>query len=105
MEDLDQGQVHVEGLQAHPGEGGQHEVVEHGRRGDAQAVVGEWREPGVQQEHHAQAQQGEWQVDEDLGWVLSPHLPVREETGKFCSPYFIILRFLFFSVLDCTQLY
>lgn len=50
----------MDSFQAHPGEGGQEEVVEHSRRGDAQAVVGERREPGVEQERHAQAQQGNW---------------------------------------------
>lgn len=73
------------GLQAHPGERGQHEVVEQGRRGDAQAVVGEGREPRVEQEHHAQAQQGDRQVDEDLRRVVATDLPVRngrEEAGS-----------------------
>lgn len=41
VEDLDQGEVHVDGLQAHPGERGQQEVVQCCCGGDAQAIDGE----------------------------------------------------------------
>ena len=41
VEDLDQGEVHVYGLQAHPGERSQQEVVQHCSSGNAQTVVEE----------------------------------------------------------------
>lgn len=41
VEDLDQGKVHVHSLQAHPGEGGQQEVVQRCSSGNAHTVIGE----------------------------------------------------------------
>lgn len=75
VEDLDECEVHVDGLQAHPGERGEQEVVQRCSGGYAQPVVGEGREPGVEKEKHAQPQQGGRQVDEYLGWVVSTQLP------------------------------
>ena len=78
IEDLDQGKVHVDGLQAHPSEGGQQEVVERGSSRDAQSVAVEGRQPGVEQEHQVQSKQGQGQVDQDFRGVVSAQLPVRE---------------------------
>lgn len=75
VEDLDEREVHVDGLQAHPGERGEQEVVQRCSGGYAQPVVGERREPGVEKEEHAQPQQGSRQVDEYLGRVVSTQLP------------------------------
>lgn len=75
VEDLDQSVVHVHCLQTHPGERGQQEVVQRGSSGDAEAVVGEGREPGVDEEEHVQPQQGSRQVDEYLGRVVLTQLP------------------------------
>lgn len=77
VEDLDERQVHVHGFQAHPHEGGQQQVVLDGSRGDGQAVAGEGREPGVEQEEQVEAQQGSRQVDEDLRGVVEAQLPVK----------------------------
>ena len=48
VEDLDQGQVHVDSLQAHPGEGGQQEVVQEHRHRHAQPIGVHAGEPAVQ---------------------------------------------------------
>lgn len=77
VEDLDERQVHVHGFQAHPREGGQHQVVLDGSRGDGQALAVEGREPGVEQEQQVEAQQGSRQVDEDLCGVVAAQLPVK----------------------------
>lgn len=58
VEDLDERHVHVHGFQAHPHQGGQHQVVLDGSRGNGQAFAGEGREPGVEQEEQVEAQQG-----------------------------------------------
>lgn len=57
VEDLDQCEVHVHSLQSHPGERCQQEVVQCCSSEDAQAIVGEGREPGVEKEDQAQAHQ------------------------------------------------
>lgn len=75
IEDLDQCKVHVHSLKAHPCEGGQQEVVQCCGSSNAQAVVGEGWEPGVEKEDHAQPQQGSWQVDEYLRRVVLTQLP------------------------------
>lgn len=67
----------MHGFQAHPREGGQHQVVLDGSRGDGQAVAGEGREPGVEQEQQVEAQQGSRQVDEDLRGVVAAQVPVK----------------------------
>ena len=57
VEDLDEGKVHVQCLQPHPGEGRQQEEVhEHGGQ-DAQAVAVAGH-PGVEQVQQVQGQQG-----------------------------------------------
>ena len=81
VEDLDQGQVHVDSLQAHPGEGGQQEVVQGAGHAHTQAVHGPGGQPGVEQEHHIEGEQRQRQVDEDLGGVVTTQLPGRE-TGR-----------------------
>lgn len=73
VEDLDQSYVHVDGLQPHPGEGGQQEVVQEDGGGRAQAgAVHHAGQPAVQQEDHVEAQQGRAEVHQDLGRVVSP---------------------------------
>lgn len=79
VEDLDQREVHVHGLQAHPHEGGQDQVVQGGGRGHGEAVAGEGGEPGVEEEEQVEAQQGKRQVDEDLRGVVAAQLPVQRE--------------------------
>lgn len=64
----------MHGLQGHPGERGQQEIVQRGSGGDAQTVVGEGGEPRVQKEEHAQPQQGSGQVSEDLRRVVATQL-------------------------------
>lgn len=56
VEDLDQSDVHVDGLQAHPGEGGQQEVVQQHGHGQAQPAGVQAGQPSVQQEHHVEEQ-------------------------------------------------
>ena len=58
VEDLDEGEVHVQSLQPHPGEGRQQEIVHEQGGQDAQAVAGEGRQPGVEQVQQVQGQQG-----------------------------------------------
>lgn len=48
VEDLDQSDVHVDGLQAHPGEGGQQEVVQQHGHGQAQPAGVQAGQPPVQ---------------------------------------------------------
>lgn len=68
-------------LQAHPGERGQQEVVQCGSHRHTEPTVAKGREPGVDQENHVELQQRQRQVDEDLGWIVSAELPVREDGG------------------------
>jgi len=48
VEDLDQGDVHVERLQPHPGEGGEQEVVQQHGGGQAQPIGSQAGQPAVQ---------------------------------------------------------
>lgn len=56
--------------------------MQSGGRSDAQAVVGEGGEPGVQEEEHAQPQQGGRQVDKNLRGVVSTQLPVANRSDR-----------------------
>lgn len=82
VEHLDQSDVHVHGLQPHPGEGGQQEVVQQDGHAAAQPGAVEARQPAVQQEDHVEEQQRRAQVHQDLGGVVAPQLPVVGEEGQ-----------------------
>lgn len=47
VEDLDESDVHVDGLQPHPGEGGQQEVVQEDGHGQTQPFGVQARQPAV----------------------------------------------------------
>lgn len=53
-----------------------------GGRRDAQAVVGEGGEPGVEEVEQVQSQQGGGQVDEDLRGVVLTQLPVANRSDR-----------------------
>lgn len=72
VEDFDQRDVHVDGLQAHPGEGGQQEVVQDDGHGQTQPVGVQAGQPAVQQEDHVEEQQRGAEVHQDLGRVVAP---------------------------------
>lgn len=74
-EDLHDAQVHVQRLQARPGEGGQQEVVEEGSCADAQRREREARQPAVQQEDQVEEEEGGAQLDQDLGRDVPQELP------------------------------
>lgn len=62
----------MHGLQTHPGEGGQQEVVQEDGRGYAQPlIVVNAGEPAVQQEHNVEQQQRRAEVHQDLRWIIS----------------------------------
>lgn len=48
--------------------------MQRGRRGHTQAINAPGGQPGVDQEHHVQAQQRQGEVDEDLRGVVSTEL-------------------------------
>lgn len=75
VKDLHKCKIHVNGLQSHPGEGGQEEVVKQRRRRRAESVNAPGGEPGVDQEDQVQAQQRQGEVEEDLRGVVPPQLP------------------------------
>lgn len=84
VEDLDQSDVHVNGLQAHPGEGGQQKVVQKDSRRRAQPLVFDHGgKPPVQQEDNVEEQQRRAEVHQDLRWIISSQLPVRMEKLTF----------------------
>lgn len=64
IEDFHKGQVHLDGLKSHPGEGNQQEVVKEPGSGDTEAhSVWVERQPGIHQEDQVQQQQGHAQLD------------------------------------------
>lgn len=68
VEDPDDGQVHMESLQTHPGEGNQQKVVQEKSCGNAQAHgIRVQSQPRVHQEHQVQKEQTETQMNQDLG--------------------------------------
>lgn len=79
IKDLHKCKIHMDGLQSHPSEGRQEEVVKQGRGGHAESVDTPGGQPGVDQEHQVQAHQGQGQVDEDLRGVVSPKLSERHK--------------------------
>lgn len=74
VKNFDEGEVHVNGLQAHPAKGSQEEVVQGGGNSHTEAVHPPRGQPGVDQKHQVQAQQGQGQVDQDLRRVVSAKL-------------------------------
>lgn len=86
VEDFDQSDVHVDGLQPHPGEGGQQEVVQKDGHGEAQPLAVQARQPAVQQEDHVEEQQGRAEVHQDLGGVVAPQFSAgRRDEDVTCS--------------------
>lgn len=75
VEDFDQSDVHVDGLQTHPCEGGQQEVMQQDGHGETQPVDVQTRQPAVQQEHHVEEQQRRAQVHQDLRGVVTSQFP------------------------------
>lgn len=76
IEDFHKGQVHVDSLKSHPGEGNQQEVVKEPGSGDTEAHrVRVERQPRVHQEDQVQQQQSQAQLDEDFGWNVLTQLP------------------------------
>lgn len=76
VEDLHEGQVHVHGLESHPGEGDQQEVVKEPGGGDAEThSLRVERQPGVHQEDQIKKQQAQAQLDEDFRWNVLTQLP------------------------------
>lgn len=71
---FDKRKIHVNGLQAHPGERRQEEVLQRGRYRHAEAMKTPRSQPGVDQKHQVQAQQCQGEVDEDLRGVVSTKL-------------------------------
>lgn len=84
VEDFDQSDVHVHRLQAHPGEGGQQEVVQQdGCRYAQPLAVDHTGEPAVQQEHDVEEQQRRAQVHQDLRRIIPAQFPGRMEKRTF----------------------
>lgn len=76
IEDFHKGQVHVDSLKSHPGEGSQQEVVKEPGSGDTEAhCVRVECQPRIHQENKVQQQQGQAQLDEDFGWNVLAHFP------------------------------
>lgn len=66
----------MHGLESHPGEGDQQEVVKEPGSGDAEAhSLWVERQPRVHQEDQIKKQQGQAQLDEDLRWNVLTQLP------------------------------
>lgn len=76
VKDFHQSQVHVDGLQSHPGEGDQQEVVKEPGCGNAKAhSLGIERQPRVHQEDQVEQQQSQAQVDQDFRRYVLTQLP------------------------------
>lgn len=72
----------MQGLQTHPREGGEQEVVQEEGGGDAEARgICVKRQPRVEQEDHVEQEKGKAQVDEDLGWNVSADFAEEIEIG------------------------
>lgn len=66
-EHLDDAQVHVQGLESRPGERRQQEVVQ--EEGGANTQPSDWveRQPAVQQEDQVEEEEGDAELNQDLG--------------------------------------
>lgn len=99
VEDFDDGQVHMQSLQPHPGEGDQQEVVQEEGCGNAQThSICVQRQPRVQQERQVEKEQGKTQMDQDLRrdvvadfseikqkkWVNKCYLGITDGSYVFC---------------------
>lgn len=60
----------MQGLESRPGERGQQEVVQ--EEGGADTQTGDWvgRQPAVQQEDQVEEEEGDAELDQDLGWNI-----------------------------------
>lgn len=66
----------MHGLQSHPGEGDQQEVVKEPGGGDAEAhSLRVERQPRVHQEDQIEEQESQAQLDEDFRWDVLAQLP------------------------------
>lgn len=84
VEDLDDGQVEVQGFQTHPCEGDEQEVVKEEGCGDAEAYsIRVQGQPRVQQKDQVQQQECKAQIDQDLRWNVPPGFPVVSREKNF----------------------
>lgn len=72
VEYFHQSDVHVNGFQPHPGEGGKEEEVQQGRDGDAETLHLKRGHPAVQEEAEVQEQQRRAQVHQDFRGIIPP---------------------------------
>lgn len=82
IKDFYKSQVHVDRLKSHPSKCGQKEVVKNGSHCNTQAIVIKWSQPRVNQKEQVETQQGPWEVDKDLRWVISSQLSVEQSKGQ-----------------------
>lgn len=75
VKDFDQGEVHVNCLQSHPGERCQEEVVQCRCHGHTEAPHLPGGQPRVDQKDQIEAQQRQRQIEEDLRRVVTTQLP------------------------------
>lgn len=78
-----QSNVHVDGFQPHPGEGGEQEEVQQRRDGGAETLHVEGGDPAVQEEAEVQQQQRCAQVHQDLGGIISSQFSKMEKRKKW----------------------
>lgn len=71
---FNQGNVHVNCFQPHPGKGCQKEEMEQGCNGRAKAIHMKWGDPAIQEEKEVQEQQGCTQVHQDFGGIVPSQL-------------------------------
>lgn len=71
---FNQGNVHVNCFQPHPGKGCKKEEMEQGRNGRAKAIHMKWGDPAIQEEKEVQEQQGCTQVHQDFGGIVPSQL-------------------------------
>ena len=74
-EHLHDAQVHVQGLEPRPRERRQQEVVQEEGGADAQPDRRVERQPAVQQEDQVQEQEGQAELDQDLGRNVPQQFP------------------------------
>lgn len=84
VENLHQGNVHVDGLQAHPGEGCEKEEMQKDRHRHAQPLHLVRRQPAVQKKHHIEEEQWRAEIHQDLGGIVPSQLPVEFFHLRMC---------------------
>ena len=72
----------MDGLQPHPGEGGQQEVVQEDSYRQAQPIGFQTGQPAVQQEDHVEEEQRRAEVHQDLRGVVTPEFSVGRSEEK-----------------------